>query len=134
MIDNIEVKGKQYRRQSNMITSSLFIIAMVVNTLTELHSEILHPAMVGAIFNIIIASAISVIWMKVASSNESMLTTFYMATNGFRMLLALAIMTGCYFVVGRESMTCYVLVFMVFYLFAVGHHAWYFSRITKNSN
>lgn len=114
----------------------LFLVLHMATLMVSAHfgMDVLlaHPLSLASSFCIATGLIIGVLWRWVATSNEEMLTTFYASTNAFRMLLALAALTICYFVVGSENIKIYVIVFMAFYLIAVAHHAIYFARITNN--
>lgn len=105
---------------------------------TGLFTALMYPVAVSAVFSIVVESADALIWRKVAKSSPDSLTTFYSAVSGFRMLLALATMLGCYIAVGREGIMPYVLVLLVFYFVMLAHHSIFFSRLTNggklNSN
>lgn len=133
MVDKDEIKrlSNIYISQSTVMMILLQIVGEVVGRYFDINDMIGMPCKVSAIFCIVTGIIIGWIWRWVATNNEEMLTTFYSSTNAFRMLLALATLTGCYFVVGSENIRPYVIVFMVFYLIAVAHHAIYFARITN---
>lgn len=124
------------RKQSNLYIVQCCLIFVILQLAAMTVSgrfgmEISKPLSLASSFCIATGLIIGVVWKWVAMNHESMLTTFYSATNAFRMLLALATLTVCYFVVGSENIKPYVIVFMVFYLIAITHHAIYFARITN---
>lgn len=89
------------------------------------------PVCVSGIFMLVTSIAIALIWKKVAISSPDSLPQFHMAVSGFRMLLALFTLLGCYLAVGRENMAPYIIVFMLFYFMAIIHYAIFFSRINN---
>lgn len=111
----------------------LYFVAFFCDSYTEQAYQLTKPAAFSAAFYIVTSVIIGVLWRWIAKNNEEMLTTFYSATSAFRMLLALAALTVCYFVVGSENIARYVWVFMVFYLIAITHHAVYFAKKTNRS-
>lgn len=127
-MEDITRTSKRYALQVVILTSVLMLIAHGVQYATGLTPTLLAPMAIGYTFCLVTAGIFVAIWQRVARSNPEMLTTVYMATSGFRMLLALATLTVVYIVVGREQMLPYAVVFMVFYLVVVGHHSYFFAR------
>lgn len=127
-MEEINKASRQYALQVVIVANVLMLVAYGVQYLAALGTMLLAPMTVSYAFYLITACIFSVVWKKVATSNPDMLTSVYMATSGFRMLLALATLTVVYFIVGREQMMPYAIVFMIFYLVAVGHHSYFFAR------
>lgn len=130
-MEDIKKTSKGYCIQVLIIANTLLLIAYAVQFFAGLTPSLLAPMAVSYGFYLLTAGLFIGIWSKVAAANPEMLTTVYMATSGFRMLLALATLTVVYFVVGRELMTPYALVFMIFYLVAIGHHSLFFARFNN---
>lgn len=130
-MEDINKTSKLYAVQVIIIANILMLLTYCVQYFTGLTPTLLAPMAIGYGFYLITACLFDVIWKKVANSNPEMLTSVYMATSGFRMLLALATLTVVYFVVGRERMLPFALVFMTFYLVAVGHHSYFFARFNN---
>lgn len=124
--------GKRYLRQSVWLTAGLTLVGLLVMTVFRKDS-LLAPIVVSAVFSVVIETADSVVWRKVANSNPEGLTSFYTAVSGFRMLLALATMLIYYIVVGSDGMLEFFLVFMSFYAVMLIHHATFFARISNRS-
>lgn len=124
--------GKRYLRQSVWLTAGLTLVGLLVMTVFRKDS-LLAPIVVSAVFSVVIETADSVVWRKVANRNPEGLTSFYTAVSGFRMLLALATMLIYYIVVGSDGMLEFFLVFMSFYVVMLIHHATFFARISNRS-
>ena len=123
---------KRYLRQSVWLTAGLTLVGLLV--MTAFHKDsLLTPIVVSAAFSVIIETADSVVWRKVANRNPEGLTSFYTAVSGFRMLLALATMLIYYLVAGGDDMLEFFLVFMSFYVVMLIHHATFFARISNRS-
>lgn len=127
-MEDINKASRQYALQVLIVASVLMLVAYGVQYFAGLGTMLLAPIAVSYAFYLLTACIFSVVWKKVATANPEMLTSVYMATSGFRMLLALATLTVVYFIVGREQMMPYAIVFMIFYLVAVGHHSYFFAR------
>lgn len=125
-------QGKRYLRQSVWLTAGLTLVGLLVMTVFRKDS-LLAPIVVSAVFSVVIETADSVVWRKVANRNPDGLTSFYTAVSGFRMLLALATMLIYYIVVGSDGMLEFFLVFMSFYVVMLIHHATFFARISNRS-
>ena len=90
------------------------------------------PIAVGVAFTLVVESADILVWRKVAQKGSiDALATFLSAVSGFRMLLALLTLAGCYIAVGGDAFVIFLVVFAVFYLWIIVHHSVFFSRITK---
>ncbi|MCM1079168.1 MAG: hypothetical protein NC344_06010 [Bacteroidales bacterium] len=130
---------KEIEKACNMYIVQLLGIIVVLYVLCEfltafgIVSDAIIPVTVSCIFLLAVGSTISLIWKKVAISSPASLTTFFTAVSGFRMLLALITLFGCYVAVGRENMSMYVIVFMACYLVSIAHHAMFFARINNKN-
>lgn len=130
-MEDIYKATKQYAIQVLIVANMLLLLAYSVQYFAGLSPTLLAPMAISYGFYLITAGIFSLVWKRVAISNPDMLTTVYMATSGFRMLLALATLTIVYIIVGREQMMSYAVVFMIFYLVAVGHHSYFFARFNN---
>ena len=132
MLDNAEI-ARLARRFVCQSALALVILALAVVALSVFaHIEgLAMPLVVSAVFAILVEVADVAIWSRVAGGEGKMLPTFFSSVSGFRMLLALATLAGCYIAVGRDAMAEYVFVFMVFYLWVIIHHSVFFSRVTN---
>lgn len=126
---NIERIGLRYICQSAVIIAVLCIATVATACLAGIEG-LKAPLIVSAVFSLIIDWADGMIWTKVARKSPGSLTTFYTAVSGFRMLIALFTLFGVYLAVGRDSMTEYCIVFLVFYFVLLAHHSVFFSRVS----
>lgn len=132
-MDRIKKASTRYALQVLIVANVVMLACYLVQYLAHQGTALMAPAAIGYTFHLATACLFTVIWRRVATSNPEMLTSVYMATSGFRMLLALATLTIVYFIVGREQMMPYALVFMAFYLVAVGHHSYFFARFNNKN-
>lgn len=89
------------------------------------------PAFYSSMFFLVLSLAIGYLWRWVATSHKEMLTSFFMAVSGFRMLLSLVALGIVYAIVGRANMLPHVLVFFVFYVISTGFHSFFFARLNN---
>lgn len=122
-----------YASQVVILANALMLIVYAVQYFAGLYPSLIAPIAVSYGFYLVTACVFVIVWQKVATNNPEMLTSVYMATSGFRMLLALATLTTVYIVVGREQMVPYAVVFMIFYFVAVGHHSYFFARFNNKN-
>lgn len=122
-----------YASQVVILANALMLIVYAVQYFAGLYPSFIAPIAVSYGFYLVTACVFVIVWQKVATNNPEMLTSVYMATSGFRMLLALATLTTVYIVVGREQMVPYAVVFMIFYFVAVGHHSYFFARFNNKN-
>ncbi len=129
---DIDKTSHRYVKQELLITVALFLVALLVSRVL-LMDELIVPAVIGAIFSLVIGLALTIIWRRIAKKAPDSLPTFYTAASGFRMLLALATMLVYYLVCGRGAMLVFFLVFMVFYFALLAHHSIFFARVSNRS-
>lgn len=135
---NIKDANAICRRYILQTLTATTIVAVAIGILSHvLHaSNITFPIAVGVVFSLVIELGDILIWRRVATKGNSDSTaTFFGAVSGFRMLLALFTLLGCYIVCGREAMLEYCLVFFAFYLMLISHHSFFFTkRLNKHTN
>jgi len=95
--------------------------------------DLLTPAIISAIFALVMCWTIGLIWRRVAKRSPESLPTFFTAVSGFRLLLALAVMFVYYLVDTHDSMFRFFLVFMAFYIVSLVHHTIFFARVSNRS-
>lgn len=127
----IDKTARTYLRECIALTVVLYIIGYAVSWVFDIVNELNMPLIVSALFTLVCSATIGLLWQWVATSHKDMLTTFYTATSGFRMLLALVVLTVVYLIVGREAMLPFVMTFVIFYFISIGHHSIYFARKNK---
>ena len=135
MMSNEEIKkqSKRYILQAGLLCIILTLIVLGADAVFTLNGSLTAPAIVSAVFCLAIAITFALLWKWVATKHKENLPQLFTATTGFRMLLALFTLTGCYFCVGAEAITTYIVVFMAFYLTALVHHAAFFAHITNKN-
>ncbi len=89
------------------------------------------PALVSASFFFFFSTVIGCLWRWLETSHKEILTSFFLAVSGFRMLLSLIVLGIVYAIVGRDAMLPYVLVFFVFYIITTGYHSIFFARLNN---
>lgn len=112
-----EIKGisRRYILQSLCLLAVVTLIPALLSLLTNV-GNLTVPTIVALSFAVVVEAVNVLVWGKVRQAGDDGLPTFYTAVSGFRMLLALATLVVCYFVVGRDAMMEYCLVFMGYYL------------------
>ena len=125
-MSNIDTTARKYITQSILLTLGVSALIYIISYMLGKHDMMVMPITVSSLFSIILS-----IWRYVAKNTPEILTTFYTATSGFRMLSALIVLAVVYAVVGRDMMLPYVVAFIVFYFVMIAHHSLYFARITN---
>ncbi|MBQ8701714.1 MAG: hypothetical protein IJ549_03005 [Prevotella sp.] len=131
-MNDITKQSRAYMRQQLQIIVALYLAGLIVRAVWQ-NEDIFVPSAVGALFMLVISQVYGRLWRRIATNSPDQLTTFYSATSGFRMLLALATMGIYYLVPGRGEMLVFVVVFMIFYMVCLAHHTIFFSRLTNRS-
>lgn len=131
-MNDIVRQSNTYIRQQLWIIVALTIVGLFVMQVWHVDT-LLVPMIVSAVFMLIISMVYGYLWRGVALKSPDNLTTFYSATSGFRMLLALVTMGVYYLVPGRGTMLTFVLVFMAYYMICLAHHTIFFARLTNRS-
>lgn len=128
-----EIKGisRRYILQSLCLLAVVTLIPTLLSLLTNV-GNLTVPTIVALSFAVVVESVDALVWGKVRQAGDDGLPTFYTAVSGFRMLLALATLVVCYFVVGRDAMMEYCLVFMGYYFVIMIHHSVFFARISNS--
>lgn len=117
--------------QSLCLLAAVTLIPVLLSLLTNV-GNLTVPTIVALLFAVVVESVDALVWGKVKQAGDDGLPTFYTAVSGFRMLLALATLVVCYFVVGRDAMMEYCLVFMGYYFVIMTHHSVFFARISNS--
>jgi len=130
---DVNQTAKRYVGIGLMLVIVLWVVSLTVSVLRP-DWQLTAPICVSVVFSVVMLMAFAVLWKWVSQKHHDQITTFYTATSGFRMLAAIFTMLGCYLVAGREAMTPYVVVFMIYYFVMVGFHAAYFSRVAKRED
>lgn len=123
---------KRYILQTVVLTAVLAALVAGGRALGLYSAGIGAPLVVSAVFVLAVEVADIFIWRWVAVRHADSLPTFFTAVSGFRMLLAVFTMVGCWAAVGREAMAPYCVVFMVFYLVVLLHHSLFFARVSNS--
>lgn len=133
MLNDTEIKklSRRYMMQTVGIVVLLSLATMIVSLAANVEG-LVCPLVVSVAFALVVDMADSMVWSKIHAKGEEALSTFFSAVSGFRMLLALATLTGCYIVVGRGAMLRYCIVFLAFYLALMLHHSIFFTRMSNS--
>jgi hypothetical protein len=78
----------------------------------------------------VVCFTIGLVWRYIAKNSPDNLPTFFTAVSGFRLLLALAVMF-VYYLLNKETMLSFFIVFMVFYVASLAHHSFFFARVSN---
>ena len=89
------------------------------------------PMEIATVFVFVTGLLFMLLWRLIARTSPESLTTFYNASSGLRMLLALAVITTYYFVCGQEAITPMALVFMAMYFLQLIVHSAFFTKYLK---
>lgn len=122
---------KLCRRYTVQTIIAIAVMSLAVLALSEFANigGLKGPLVVSAVFAFTVEMADILIWQRVRrTGQDDALSTFYTAVSGFRMLLALAVLGVCYFVIGREAMPKFCLVFLAFYAMMIIHHSLFFMH------
>lgn len=131
-IEYVDKLSRTYAKQELWLTAGIFLLVLGVMSVSNIEG-LLVPAIVGAVFSLVVSTAEALIWRQVAKQSPDNLPTFYTAASGFRLLLALATMFVYYLVKGRDAMLVFFIVFMIFYLVLLAHTSVYFARLSNRS-
>jgi hypothetical protein len=115
-------------RQGLFLSTALFLLTLLVMQVWFL--DLLAPAIVSVAFTLLVCFTIGLVWRYLARNSPDSLPTFFTAVSGFRLLLALAVMF-VYYLLNKETMLSFFLVFMVFYLTSLAHHTIFFARVSN---
>ena len=127
-MDKIRKMSLNYIRQGLYVSAALFMLTLLVMQVWYL--DLLAPAIVSVAFTLVVCFTIGLVWRYIAKNSPDNLPTFFTAVSGFRLLLALAVMF-VYYLLNKETMLSFFLVFMVFYVASLAHHTIFFARVSN---
>ena len=127
-MDKIRKMSLNYIRQGLYISAALFMLTLLVMQVWFL--DLLAPAIVSVAFTLVVCITIGLVWRYIAKNSPDNLPTFFTAVSGFRLLLALAVMF-VYYLLNKETMLSFFIVFMVFYVASLAHHSFFFARVSN---
>ena len=127
-MDKIRKMSLNYIRQGLYVSAALFMLTLLVMQVWFL--DLLAPAIVSVAFTLVVCFTIGLVWRYIAKNSPDNLPTFFTAVSGFRLLLALAVMF-VYYLLNKETMLSFFLVFMVFYVASLAHHTIFFARVSN---
>jgi len=127
-MDKIRKMSLNYMRQGLYFSTALFLLTLLVMQVWFL--DLLTPAIDSVAFSLMVCFTIGLVWRYVAKNSPDSLPTFFTAVSGFRLLLALAVMF-VYYLLNKETMLSFFLVFMVFYVASLAHHTIFFARVSN---
>ncbi len=125
----IDKKAKTYIRQGVLLAVGLCMVGLIIMQVWRLDA-LLAPLVVSTVFSIVFEVVDALVWRKVAKSSPESLPTFFMTVSSVRMFAALAVMFVYYFTAEGE-MSTFLIVFAVFYVTQMIHHALFFTRISN---
>ena len=129
-MDKIRKVSLSYMRQGLYFSAALFLLTLLVMQVWFL--DLLMPAIISVAFTLLMCFTIGLLWRYIAKNSPDSLPTFFTAVSGFRLLLALAVMF-VYYLLNKETMLNFFLVFMVFYVASLAHHTIFFARVSNRS-
>ena len=127
-MDKIRKMSLNYIRQGLYVSAALFMLTLLVMQVWYL--DLLAPAIVSVAFTLVVCFTIGLVWRYIAKNSPDNLPTFFTAVSGFRLLLALAVMF-VYYLLNKETMLSFFIVFMVFYVASLAHHSFFFARVSN---
>ena len=127
-MDKIRKMSLNYIRQGLYVSAALFMLTLLVMQVWYL--DLLAPAIVSVAFTLVVCITIGLVWRYIAKNSPDNLPTFFTAVSGFRLLLALAVMF-VYYLLNKETMLSFFIVFMVFYVASLAHHSFFFARVSN---
>ena len=133
-MDKTHIKRLAARYAVQTVVAVAFVSAIVagLNAMGLFGASITAPLIVSVVFALAVEAADILLWRWVASCHSDSLPTFFTAVSGFRMLLAVFTVVGCWAVVGHDAMAPFCVVFMVFYLVVLAHHSLFFARVSNS--
>lgn len=114
----------------NIITIGLNLIGKDILAY-NLYKLIGIPMVISCLFIIVTALLFVLLWKLIAKHSPESITTFFNASSGLRMLLALAVITCYYFVYGQEKITPMALTFIAMYFLQLIVHTTFFTKYLK---
>ena len=92
--------------------------------------DLVFALAVSMMFVLVVDVATAFLWRWVVLKHRAMLPSFFTGVSGFRFLGALLMLLTAYLVKGRAGMLPFIVVFFVYYIVSVAHHAFFFSSVS----
>ena len=131
MLDNkmISKLTKRYSIQTLLAVAVISLVVILIKTFAHVDT-LVYPLVVSVVFTLVIEFADVIIWKFLAKNSVDTLPTFFSAVSGFRMLLAIATLIGCYIAV--VAMLCWnIALCSWFSIFGLLYITLYFSRMCR---
>lgn len=74
---------------------------------------------------------IILVWKRIETKSPESLPMFFMAVSGLKMLAALGTLFICYLAIGGENIRWVVILFVIYYVIFLMHHAIFFAKINN---
>lgn len=117
-----------YIAQSVIMVGVLNMIGLLA--MRQWGFDLVFALAASMMFVLIVELATALIWRWVVVKHQNMLPSFFTGVSGFRFLGALLMLLIGYLVVGRTGMMPFIVVFFVYYIASVVHHAIFFSSVS----
>lgn len=126
---NVNRKCLNYILQSVIMVCLLNMIGRLA--MHQWGYNLMFALTASMIFVLVIDIATALVWRWVASKHPNMMPSFITGVSGVRFLGVLLMLLIGYLVLGNDGMSSFIVVFFVYYLASIIHHAIFFSRVSK---
>ena len=124
---------KKYYKNNLWIIAGLYLIGLLVVQLTQ-QTAYINLLTISAVYSLVTSSIYGGAWKVIASQSPTVMSNFYLAGSGFRMLLAFLTVVVYAMVVKERAMVIgFVVIFMIFYLVLLAFDTVYFYKVEKNN-
>lgn len=130
-MENASARTREY-------ISHILILGMILNFIISVIQKftivnLFAPMVVSSVFMWISGVIIILVWKHLATNNKEALPIFFTAVSGFKMLAALITLFVCYLAIGAENIRWFVIVFIIYYIAFLAHHAIYFAKLNNKN-
>lgn len=128
-MENVSARVREYISQILVLGLLLNFAVSIIQKFTVIN--LFAPMVISSLFMWIAGIIIILVWKHYETKNPESLPMFFMAVSGFKMLAAIGTLFLCYLAIGGESIRWIVILFVIYYVIFLAHHAIFFAKINN---
>lgn len=128
-MENVSARVREYISQILVIGLLLNFAVSIIQKFTVVN--LFAPMVISSLFMWIAGIIIIFVWKRIETKSPESLPMFFMAVSGLKMLAALGTLFICYLAIGGENIRWVVILFVIYYVIFLMHHAIFFAKINN---
>ena len=128
-MENVSARVREYISQILVIGLLLNFAVSIIQKFTVVN--LFAPMVISSLLMWIAGIIIILVWKRIETKSPESLPMFFMAVSGLKMLAALGTLFICYLAIGGENIRWVVILFVIYYVIFLMHHAIFFAKINN---